>query len=232
MHRRLIPRRLAARRMVAVTSLVALIVLAGCGGVKLTPTPYFPHALVTQLPVRVGVVLTGDMRSFTHKETRSGVEWAITLGPGHQRLATELFGALFRDPVIFTDMAAAKAASGLAAIFEPRIEQFSFATAQETGGNYVAVTIRYRLILSTATGELVDTFTLTGYGNSAAGGMSSGAPLELAIRAAMRDASAKFLVQFPDQPAAKMLANAQPLLAQTTASLAAAKDPIEAMPIK
>jgi hypothetical protein len=100
-----------------------------------------------------------------------------------------MFSALFREVSLFADATSAKSAPGLAAIFEPRIEQFSFATAQETGGNYFAVTIKYRIVLTTAAGEPVDAFTLTGYGNSLAGGMSSGAPLMRAAQAATRQPS-------------------------------------------
>ena len=235
MHAQLKTHRPAGRpraQRAALAALATVMVLVGCGGVKVAPTPILPHALVAQMPARVGVVVAGDMRNFTHKETRGGVEWIVTLGPGLEKFAHDVFAALFPEPAIFVDMTAARAAKGLVEIFEPRIEQFSFATAQETGGNYFAVTIRYRINLATATGEPVDSFTLTGYGNSQVGGMSSGAPLEIAARAAMRDAAAKFLVQFPEQPAAKLLAATQPLVAQTTASIAAAKDPIEAMPIK
>lgn len=213
-------------------SLGTLALCTACGGVQIAPTPKLPRALVAQIPAHVGVVVAGDMRNFSHKESRAGANWAVTLGPGHQKFSQQVFAALFREASMFPDMASAQAARGLAAIFEPRIEQYSFATAAETGGNYFAVTIRYRIILTTPSGEPVDTFTLTGYGNSLAGGMSSSAPLALATEAAMRDAAAKFLVQFPTQPVAAQFAAAKPLLAQTAAGAAAAIDPIEAVPIR
>ncbi len=217
---------------VGLAALSMASVLAGCGGIQVAPSPKLPHALIAQIPSHVGIVVPGDMRNYSHKESRGGVSWAVTLGPGHEKFSQHLFSALFQNAEMFTDLAKARAAPGLAAIFESRIEQFSFATAQETGGAYFAVTIRYRFNLTTPSGEPVDSFTLTGYGNSLAGGMSSSAPLDLATQSAMRDAAAKFLVQFPDQAVAKQLAKAQPLLAQTVASIAAAHDPIEAVPIK
>lgn len=212
--------------------LAVLTLVAACGGVQITPTPRLPRALITQLPAHVGVVVAGDMRNYSHKETRAGGEFAVTLGPGHLKFSQDVFAALFREASVYPDLAAAKAGPGLAAIFEPRIEQFSFATAQETGGTYYAVTIKYRIQLSTPAGEPVDAFTLTGYGNSLVGGIGGGEPLDFATQAAMRDAAAKFLVQFPGQPVARQIAAAQPLLAQTTANNAATADPIEAVPIK
>jgi hypothetical protein len=103
-------------------------------------------------------------------------------------------------------MEAARAATDLKAIFEPVIENYSFVTARETGGRYYAVTIRYRINLYSPTGEKVDSLTLTGYGNALAKGMSSGKPLQLASISAMRDAAAKFLVQFPEQSVGERLA--------------------------
>ena len=150
--------------------------------------------------------MQNDQRNFKHFETRWGSEWHIDLGAGHTRLVRDVFKAAFREVQEFPDLESARAASGLKALFEPRIEQYSFATARETGGRYYAVTVRYRINMYTPAAELADTFTLTGYGNALAKGMSSGKPLELASIGAMRDAAAKFLVQFPGQPAGQRLA--------------------------
>ncbi|MDZ4800260.1 MAG: TonB-dependent receptor, partial [Bryobacteraceae bacterium] len=54
---------------------------------------------------------------------------------------------------------------------------------------------------------------LTGYGNSLSSSMSSSKPLDFATRAAMRDAAAKFLTQFPEQAIAKELGSGRPLVA-------------------
>jgi hypothetical protein len=181
---------------------------------------------------RVGLVIPAEMRNLTHKETRWGVGWDVTLGAGHVRLARDLFKAEFSQVEEFSDIESARKAGGLKAIFEPRIEQYSFATARETGGRHYAVTIRYRINLYSPEGALADTYTLTGYGSALAKGMSSSGPLENASRAAMRDAAAKFLVQFPDQPAGKLLAKNEPVVAeQTAAQGSGATDMIEAVPI-
>jgi hypothetical protein len=125
------------------------------------------------------------------------------------------------------------------AIFEPRIEQFSFASARETGGIYCAVTIRYQIAIYAPSGEPVDTLTLTGYGSGPAPKIGNGA-MELAIAAyaAMRDAAAKFLTQFPNLEVAKPLLASQPLQprvqpeAGSPEAVAAAADlAIETVPI-
>lgn len=223
-----------ARLVVAALLLPWLLLAGGCGGVKIAPQPVLPKALVQPVPARVGFVLPPDQKDYAHNETRGGVPWSVSLGEGQRKLAREVFKASFQSAEEFEDLELAKRAAGLQGIFEARIEQYSFATARETGGDYVAVTIRYRILLRTPRGEPVDAYTLTGYGNSEAGGMSSSTPLEMATRAAMRDAAAKFLTQFPEQPAAKVLASGQPLVAAATGqgTPLATLQAIEAVPVR
>jgi hypothetical protein len=218
------------RRSAYLVLCVAL--LAGCGGVQIKPEPTLPKALLSPMKTRVGLVISAEMRNLSHKETRWGVGWDVSLGEGHVRLARDLFNAEFEQVEEFSDLESARKAPGLKAIFEPRIEQYSFATARETGGRHYAVTIRYRINLYSPEGALADTYTLTGYGSALAKGMSSSGPLERASRAAMRDAAAKFLVQFPEQTAGKQLAkNEAVVVEQAAADGGGGVDVIEAVPI-
>lgn len=206
--------------------------LGGCGGVQIKPDTSLPRPLVATIPTRVGLVVPADMRNYTHTETRWGVDWKISLGDGHTHLMREVFKDEFDQVQEFKDLDEARAAPGLKAIFEPRIEQYSFVTARETGGRYYAVTIRYRINLYTPKGEKADSFTLTGYGNALAQGMSSGKPLEKASLAAMRDAAAKFLVQFPDQPVGIQLAKNEAVQLDTAAVTTADAGGIDTVPIE
>jgi len=211
----------------------AAALLAACGGVEIRPDPVLPKPLVSPLPAKVALVIEGDMRELKHSETRWGVDWDVALGAGHVRLMHDLFTAAFTEVEEFRDMDSARARGDAKAVFEPRIEQYSFVTARETGGRYYAVTIRYRINLYTVKGEKADTLTLTGYGNALAKGMSSGKPLEVASRAAMRDAAAKFLVQFPGLPAGERLAKNEAIevSARVAATTVAELSEIEAVPI-
>ena len=205
--------------------------LGGCGDIKIQPEPKLPHALIEPLPADVGLVLPRELRDYRHKETRWDADWVIELGPGDVLLMRQIFTAEFRHVEEFRDLAAARAASGIQGVFEPRIDQYSFLTSSDTGGRYYAATIRYRIDLYTPQGERCDTLTLTGYGSALAKGMSSGHPLEVATLAAMRDAAAKFLVQFADQPAGAQLARGQALVVAPVASSADAAH-IDAVPIE
>lgn len=221
------------RRLNAIAPLGAVLLLGGCGGVTLTPLPTLPKALVEPIPARVGLLLSADQRATTHRETRVGSEWTVHLGPAQERLSRDVFAALFTEMQEFSTLEAASAASSLQAIFEPHIEQFSFATAQETGGEYVAVTIRKRIEVFAPNGEPHDTLTLTGYGTSAASSVSSGPSIEAAARAAMRDSAAKLLAQFPTLTMAGELARGQSLAARPPESgVASAVVNVEPLPLR
>jgi hypothetical protein len=217
----------AVRLMAAAAACVAI---AGCGGVTIHPEPKLPAPLVQPLQTDVGLIIPDDQRNYTHKETRWGVDWQIALGAGHVHSMEDVFKDEFTHVQEFKDLQSARAASNLKALFEPRIDQYSFVTARETGGRYYAVTIRYRILMYTPQGEQADTFTLTGYGNALAKGMTSSAPLMYATVAAMRDAAAKFLVQFPEQAPGQQLARNQPVTSEKAQS-AVETALIDAVPI-
>jgi len=209
---------------------VLTAVLAACGDVSIKPEAHLPKPLITPMAAAVGLVIPVETRKYLDQETRFGVDWKVDLGPGEVKLMRDTFTDLFQHVVEFKDLESAKAAKDLRALFETRVDQYSFVTSRETGGRYFAVTMKYRINLYTPQGEKVDSYTLTGYGNSLAMGMSGGKPLTQATVAAMRDAAAKFLVQFPDQPPAQQLARNEAVAAdKPTASAEAAL--IEAVPI-
>ena len=218
-----------ALRLTAVAASAAL--LAACGGVQIHPGAKLPKPLVVVLPAHVGLIISSEMRSYIHNETRWGVEWNVALGEGHKNLMLEVLKDTFAQVSEYKDLDEARGKADLKAIFEPRIEQYSFVTARETGGRYYAVTIRYRIDVYAPSGEKVDSLTLTGYGNSLAKGISSGKPLEQASVSAMRDAAAKFLVQFPEQSMGVRLARNESVVVEAKAAQADVGG-IETVPIE
>mgnify|MGYP006269630269 len=212
----------------------SLLPLAGCGGVSIAPEAKLPRALIRPVEAKIGYVIDGEQRNYVHSETRAGVPWKIALGAGHQKLIRQIFDAEFKEAREFPDLETARKSEGLQAIFEPRIDQYSFASAMETGGRYVAVTMRYRINVLTPEGAKFDTLTLTGYGASLVEGVGSEEPLAVATRAAMRDAASKFMTQFQGQSLAEQLAKGEKLVAavEKPGAEAAAVTSIEAVPIR
>jgi hypothetical protein len=209
------------RTGLAVLSLGALAALAGCGDVEVAAESEMPNPLIDPLPITVGVHYSEDFSKYQHAEERWGVKWKAELGPYHVRMAEKLFTAAFRETVQVNDLKALPANPPYVAIIEPRIEQYSFITPKDTGANYYAVTIKYRLNVLAPTGETADSLTFTGYGSFKSGGVSTTSPMVSATKAAMRDAAAKFLVQFPEQDVAKKLVAGTPLI-EPAAPVAAA----------
>lgn len=194
------------------TPLLAALALAGCGDVEVATDVEFPKPLVEELPFAVGVYYSDEFRKYVHAEDRWGVEWKVELGRFHVRMGDRLFDSAFRDTVPVKSLDAVPTDPQVRAVIEPRIEQYSFITPRDTGAKYYAVTIRYRLNVFTADGRLADSLTFTGYGSSPSSGVTSTNPMILATKAAMRDAAAKFLVQFPEQAIAKKLIADLPLI--------------------
>jgi hypothetical protein len=194
------------RANVTLAFTIGLLVLGGCAKVAVRPEGDLPKPLIVATPAKVGVVVTPEAGNYTHKESRASVDYEADLGPSHKHLIEEIFKAEFTEAKMFESVDAARLEPGLMAIFEPRIEQFSFANAKETGGIYCAVTIRYNIAIYAPDGSLVDNLTLTGYGSGPAPKIGNGEEeLGIAAYAAMRDAAAKFLTQFPGLDIAKPL---------------------------
>jgi hypothetical protein len=227
------------RHLPLLLSVSMAFALSGCAKVILRPEGELPRPLIVKTPAKVGVVVTPETGNYTHKESRASVDYEAQLGDSHKQMVSEIFRAEFTEAKMFDSIDAARLEPGLHAIFEPRIEQFSFANAKETGGIYCAVTIRYQIRIYAPSGELVDNLSLTGYGSGPAPKIGNGEE-ELAIAgyAAMRDAAAKFLTQFPLLDVAKPLLASQPLqpkvqpLPGSPEAIAVAADiTIEAVPI-
>jgi hypothetical protein len=192
---------------------VLVAIVAGCGPVNVATDSAVPVALVEPMPIAVGIYYSEDFSKAAHNEERWGTDWKVDLGPYHVRMAEKLFASEFRETTRVEDLKSLPADPPYRAIIEPRIEQYSFITPRDTGAKYFAVTIRYRLNVYTPNGVLADSLTFTGYGSNGSGnGMTSTGPMVLATKAAMRDAAAKFLVQFPEQDVAKKLLAGQPLI--------------------
>jgi len=188
------------------------LMIGGCAAIAVRPEGDLPKPLIVPTPAKVGVVVTAEAGNYVHKESRASVDYEAQLGPAHRHLIEEIFRAEFTEAKMFDTVDAARVEPGLMAIFEPRIEQFSFASAKETGGVYCAVTIRYQIYIYAPNGELVDTLTLTGYGSGPAPKIGNGEEeLGIAAYAAMRDAAAKFLTQFQSLDLAKPLLASQAL---------------------
>jgi hypothetical protein len=187
--------------------------IAACGAAKVKPALSLPRALITPINMNVGVFYAPEYRKFVHRETRWGSDWKISLGEEHVRMTDDLFAQAFTKTTPIKKYPTESSPAPVQAIIEPRIEQYSFITPRDTQGNFYAVTIKYRLNLDSPAGTLIDSYQFTGYGTADGRGMAAERPMAAATTAAMRDAAAKFLVQFPEQASVRKLALGETVLA-------------------
>ena len=189
-----------------IAAALALALLAGCAATRLDTQSQLPPPLIDRLPVRVGVYYSKEFREFVHKETRSQIDYEITLGPAHVQNLDWLLNAMFEqvveveDPTRVTDIL-----PPLVMVLEPKFEEYSFLTPKDIAGEAFVVTIRYLLTVYDGSGGRVDAYTFTGYGREAARTLASKGPLQIATQRAMRDAGAKVAVELTDQDSVRLL---------------------------
>ena len=182
------------------------LLLSACTATKLTTLAELPPPLLDKEPVRIGIYYSKEFREFVHRETRSQIEYEITLGPAHVTNLDWLLKAMFAEVVPVEDPTrVADMRPPLVLVLEPKFEEYSFLTPKDVAGEAFIVTIRYLLTLYDGSGARVDSFTYTGYGREKARTLASKEPLAIATQRAMRDAGAKVAVELTDQEAVRLL---------------------------
>jgi hypothetical protein len=184
----------------------ALLMLAGCGPVKLVASTNIPQPLVVKIPIGVALFIPSEFSSYVHQEERWSTKWHVELGKAQSEGITRLMNAMFERVVpVDSVTAGTQVPGGVAAILEPSIEEYAFVTPRDAGSPFYAVSIKYRVNVYMPDGKLADSWGFTGYGTAPSQGLSSEAPLSIATSLAMRDAGAKLAVEFREQAVMRSL---------------------------
>lgn len=190
----------------AVTLAGLLVALAACGPVRMEPQMALPPPLIDRMPVAVAVHYPQEFREFRHQEKRQGVEYDALLGPGHVAKFKALLEAMFERVVDIPDPAgAAELVPPVSFVIQPYFEDYAFLTPSDLAGDAYTVTIRYRVEVYEPSGQRVDAYVFTGYGREKKGNFTGTEPLLKATQRAMRDAGAKFAIEFPEQASVRRL---------------------------
>ena len=190
----------------ALAVLASLLLLSGCSATRIPTEASLPQPLLDKLPVRVGVHYSKEFAEYVYKETRSQIDYEVTLGPAHVTNLNWLLGAMFAEVVPVEDPTrVGNLRPPLQFVLEPKFEEYSFLTPKDVAGEAFVVTIRYLLTLYDGSGGRVDAFTYTGYGREKARTLASKEPLAVATQRAMRDAGAKVAVELTDQESVRLL---------------------------
>lgn len=197
------PRTSPATRMLGAAILLAAAVLAaGCVTQRFEARPSIPTPLVERIPAVVGLYVAPEFRDYVHREKRDGQEYEIAVGPGQSEGFARLLEAMFTRVVrVPSAQSGAGTDAGIRGVLEPVLEEFSFITPRDAGEQLYAVSLKYRINGYSPQGELVDSWSFTGYGASPASsipGQGTDALAE-ATRLAMRDAGAKIATEIREQ---------------------------------
>lgn len=112
----------------------------------------------------VGVYFSDEFRSFVHHGSYGGDSWIFPLGAASTPLFEQVFARVFEKTVPVTSLPPLGAEhADLAAVIEPRIEEFAFHIPFFKTQTFTA-SITYRFILHDARGEPVASWTVAGEG--------------------------------------------------------------------
>jgi len=190
------------RRVACATALLACALLAGCGATQFEAQPSIPAPLITKIPVVVGLYIAPEFRDKVYQEKRDGGDYSIVIGKAQSEGFARLMDAMFDRvvPVAATD-AGARTDPQIRGVIEPVLEDFAFVTPVDSGSDAYAVSLRYRVTGYKPDGEVIDSWTYTGYGAAANRNMLGGGSevLKKAVQLAMRDAAAKLATEFREQ---------------------------------
>lgn len=198
----------SGRRAAAAMAAVLAAVLTGCTqSVALRVESEVPEALVTKLPVTVGVYYSPQLSGHVYREdSEDRPSWTIETGPSQVALFERVLGSMFEHVVPLAQRPAPGVpASGVDGVLVPRIEEVQFATPQETRLEFYEAWIRYGMELLAPDGTTLADWTFAAYGKAPPSSFMSGAEegLNEAIAVALRDAGAKLTTGFGEVPEVK-----------------------------
>jgi hypothetical protein len=198
------PRRNRERRrpLASPAAWLACALLAGCAATEFEAQPNIPAPLVTKIPLVVGLYMDAAFRDKVYQEKRDGGDYSIAIGKAQADGFARLMGAMF-DRVVPVDAvdAGGRTDPQIRAVLQPVLEDFAFVTPVDSGSDVYAVSLKYRVNGYRPDGQLIDSWTFTGYGAARNDSMLSGGSdtLKAAVQLAMRDAAARLATEFRDQ---------------------------------
>ncbi|HEX4971349.1 MAG TPA: hypothetical protein VFV69_09835, partial [Steroidobacteraceae bacterium] len=74
---------------------LALVVLAGCGPVRLIANTNIPTPLVVKMPIAVALFIPKEFSTYVHNEERWSTDWHVELGKAQSEGISRLMSAMF-----------------------------------------------------------------------------------------------------------------------------------------
>lgn len=148
----------------ALCAVLLLMAVSACAhAIPINPT-IIEASAPPRVAASIGVYFSEEFRTFEHSGSRGGDTWVFPLGPASIDLFTKVFDQVFeRAETVQTLPPLGPEHTELAAVIEPRIEEFDFHIPFFKTQTYTAE-ITYRFVLHAASGEPVASWTVTGEG--------------------------------------------------------------------
>jgi len=161
----------------------------------------FPTPLVEALPLRAGLYYDETFKNHTHEEVSEDRDkWVIATGNSQVALFDSLARGLFKNTET-VDSVSDSSHDHIDIILSPAIEALQFSMPRETKVNVFEVWIKYNVRVHTGDGALLVEWPLAAYGKTPTAFLrSKNDALNLAVRAALRDAGANFTRGFAKIP--------------------------------
>lgn len=191
------------------TSLCGCVFMAlvSCQQAAITLKAKLPALIMDPLAIKVGVIYEESIVDYTHKEEPPfGRAWTIEIGSKQRDLFRQTLGAMFAGVQEFNSLEAATSTDvkALAGLISFKLKEFQFATPAQTHKKEFEIWIQYQASLLDTNGNLLNDWLFAAYGKEAVSSMSRpGQLMERALARALRDASAAFIVNFPQLPEVK-----------------------------
>ncbi len=164
---------------------------------------YYPSPLVTQLPLKLGVLYSDDFQNFSFTEVDEVTgepQYIIYSGNSQVQLFNTVLPAVFSEFSIVDDSLAPDALADVDMIFEPAIEDFQIGIPSKTRLQVYEVWIKYNMKLSAPDGSPIADWIMTAYGKAPEESFNAGDGLNEAAVEAFRDLAATFSLGFPRIP--------------------------------
>jgi len=195
-----------------------LIVIAGACARFVPVHGTTPVPLVEALPISVGIYYDEAFLNASHRAERHRERpWIVQFGKANAELFDDVFGIMFERSGRIEEMPAeGRRAAGLDAILEPRIEEYALLTPDDSGLNYFAASIKYRIYLHAPDGTLIESWPVTAYGKSPVRMFREKQALRKASMLAIRDAAASLALEFAGQQRVQAWLNDKGVTAHAT----------------
>lgn len=160
----------------------------------------FPHPLVDQLPVRMGLILDDDLLDYVHyEELPRQAAYTIQIGEANELMLVQLFESMFTEIEEYSEFPLIQPDSvKIDGVLWPELERFEFDVPLGKRDEFVEVWIQYLVKIYETDGQLVTEWPVSGYGKAEM--IDRDEALNRAIVVAMREVGATISTKFSDQP--------------------------------